>query len=312
MKIKIAICLAWVLVMSACDDLDRIAPANISINIESDTITFAEIGDFGFAGMPEFYVASMVKSWNPDFIISAGDNNYYSGKMDLIKNNITQFYGDYIYNYDAPEQYRCNGKAFVDKMNRFFPTPGNHDANNKDKLKPYYNYFTLPGNESYYSFRWGPVSFFSINSVEGNLEEQKQWLIKELGLTDSPFKVVFFHHPPYSSGGHGNNTFMQWNFKTMGVDLVFTGHDHIYDRIEKKGEEGCYYIVNGLGGMAAYKCDVKPLPLGTFNSFCYGEDYGAIKAIATNDKLMVEFYSIHQSEKPIDKFEIDKSKSLLN
>lgn len=312
MNIKCAIYLAGALVLSSCDDLDRIAPANISVNIESDTIVFAEIGDFGLAGMPECYVASMVKSWKPDFIISAGDNNYYTGKMDLIKNNITQFYGDYIYNYDAPEQYKCYGKAFTDKINRFFPTPGNHDANNKDKLKPYYNYFTLPGNESYYTFRWGPVSFFSINSVEGNLAEQKQWLLNVINRSDAPFNVVFFHHPPYSTGGHGNNAFMQWDFKSMGVDLVFTGHDHIYDRIEKKGEEGCYYIVNGLGGMSTYKCNTNPLPVSAFKYFCFGEDYGAIKAIATHDKLKVEFYSIHQPDNPIDKFEIEKLSTSLN
>lgn len=291
---------------SACSKLDRIDPEGFNTNIAADSICFAEIGDFGSAGMSEYHVAEMVKSWNPDFIVSAGDNNYYDGKMNSIKVNVTQFYGDYIYNYDAPNEYKCNGKAFHEQINRFFPTPGNHDAANKDKLTPYYNFFTLPGNESYYTYKWGPVSFFSINSVEGDLNKQKSWLANEVKLSDAPFKIVFFHHPPYSSGGHGNNAFMQWDFKSMGVDVVFTGHDHIYDRIEKLDEKGLYYIVNGLGGANAYRCDEHPLSDNLFNTFCYGGDYGAIKATATKNKLSIQFYTIGNPTKVVDELVLRK------
>lgn len=306
MKNKTIIFLTGLLLILACSKLDRIDPENFGTIVNADTILFAEIGDFGNAGMNEYNVAAMVKSWNPDFIISGGDNNYTNGKLVTIKNNISQFYGDYIYNYDAPEAYKCYGKAFNDKINRFFPTPGNHDAANWDKLMPYYNFFTLPGNESYYSFRWGPVSFFSINSVNGDQNKQKEWLKSETNLSNAPFKIVFFHHPPYSSGGHGNNDFMQWDFKSMGLDVVFTGHDHVYNRIEKVDEKGLYYIVNGLGGAAAYKCDEHPLAANLFNTVCYGEDYGAIKAVATKNKLVIEFYSIANTAQPIDKVVIEK------
>lgn len=300
------ICLAVMFILTACSKLDRIAPSNVETNVAADSVCFAEIGDYGYAGMPEFYVADMVKKWNPDFIVSVGDNNYYQGKTSTIKNNISQFYGDYIYNFDAPYELQCNGKAFQEKINRFFSTPGNHDANNKDKLTPYYNFFTLPGNESYYRFTWGPVTFYSVNSSEGDIEEQKAWLKKEAGICNTPFKILFFHHPPYSSGSHGNNGYMQWDFYSLGIDAILVGHDHIYERIEKKGQEGMYYFVNGLGGKGTAPCNEHPLPSDEFNTFCYGENYGAMKATATRHKLAIEFYSIDNAEKAIDRVEITR------
>ncbi len=115
----------------------------------------------------------MIKTWVPDFIVTLGDNNYDEGKYSTIKNNITQYYGDYIYNYDAPTEYQYNGVAFEEGINRFFPCPGNHDANNYNKLAPYLNYFTLPGEETYYKFIWGPVTFYSLDTETGNIATQK-------------------------------------------------------------------------------------------------------------------------------------------
>lgn len=291
---------------SSCSKLDLIEPAGFETNIEADSIVFAQIGDFGSSGTPEQKVADLVKSWNPFFIVSAGDNNYTEGKLSSIKENITHYYGDYIYNYDAPSSYRCNGKAFKDSINRFFPTPGNHDANNRDGLVPYLNYFTLPGNERYYKFSWGPVTFFSINTADENIDKEKAWLEEQIPRVTTPFKIVFCHHPPYSSGGHGNTAFMQWDFHAMGIDVVFAGHDHIYNKIEKKGEDGLYYIVNGLGGREKYGCDVHPLDSGLFSSYCYDTDYGAIKGMANAHRLILEFYAVSNPSIPVDRIEILK------
>ena len=296
----------FVLVFASCSKLEQIEPAGIETNIEADSIVFAGIGDYGYDGIHETYVAEMVKSWNPDFIITAGDNNYTEGKLKTIIANIGKHFGDYIYNYDAPSKYQCKGKAFNEQINRFFPAPGNHDANNKDKLVPYFNYFTLPGNENYYSFTWGPVTFYSLNTLENNLSIQKKWLEDKLKQSSSQFNIVFCHHPPYSNGTHGCNTNIQWDFKSMGVDVVFAGHDHIYNRIQKKGEDDVYYIVNGLGGMNVRKCNENPLPENIFSTFNYDGDYGATKAIVTKHKLTMEFYSISNPGSPIDRIQICK------
>ncbi|RLD54945.1 MAG: alkaline phosphatase [Bacteroidetes bacterium] len=303
--------ITWTLMVSAwifqsCGEMELIAPQGLEIHMDVDTIVFAAIGDFGRAGEPEEKVANLVKSWDPDFIITTGDNNYESGELNTIKRNISDYYGDYIYNFDAPEEYRCNGTAYKEQTNRFFPSPGNHDANNKDGLLPYLNFFTLPQGEEYYSFVWGPITFYSLNSVTENVEDQKQWLAEQLYLSESPFHIVYFHHSPFSSGPHGGTERMQWDYYGKQVDIVLSGHDHIYSRISKKGEEGLYYIVNGVGGKSLYNCDSNPLPEDEFDLFCCDADYGAIKATCINSKLVVEFYAVDQPEEPVDSIIIEK------
>ncbi len=90
------------------------------------------------------------------------------------------------------------------------------------------------------------------------------------------------------------------------IDVVMSGHDHIYSRISKKGEEGLYYIVNGLGGKSLYQCNSNPLPQDEFDLFCYDNDYGAIKGTCTNNKLVLEFYAIGQPDEPVDRIVIEK------
>lgn len=293
-------------VFISCEKLPLIEPSGCKVDIEADTIVFAEIGDFGYAGPAEKNVADMVKSWNPDFIVSAGDNNYSEGKLTTAISNITHYYGDYIYNYDAPEEFQCKGKAFEEQLNRFFPTPGNHDANNQDGLTPYYNFFTLPNNEVYYKVRWGPVTLYSINTTITNLTEQVNWLRNEVSTSATPFNIVFLHHPPFSAGPHGNNSYTQIPFNDMNMDVVFSGHDHIYQRLVKDGEEDVSYIVNGLGGKNVTDCNLDNLGPGVTNLCCYGEDYGAVKVIATYSELKLAFYRVGAPELPIDEYVINK------
>ena len=295
-----------IFILPSCGKVELILPAGLEIQVEEDTLVFAAIGDFGKAGEPEELVANLVKSWDPDFIITVGDNNYEKGELKTIKRNISDYYGDYIYNFDAPSKYRCNGTAFTDKTNRFFPTPGNHDTNNKDGLLPYLNFFTLPQGEEYYSFVWGPITFYALNSTAEDMVDQQAWLSEQLQLSDTPFQIVYFHHSPYSPGPHGNNEKMQWNYYETAIDVVMSGHDHIYSRISKKGEEGLYYIVNGLGGKSLYNCDSNLLPEDEFDLFCYDANYGAIKAICINNKLILEFFAVDHPEEPVDRIVIEK------
>ena len=289
------------LILQSCSKAELISLFYFETTKDADSMVFAVIGDFGKEGEAEEKVAKLVKSWDPDFIITTGDNNYERGEYHTLKANISNYYGDYIYNFDAPEEFQCNGKAFKEKVNRFFPSPGNHDANNSEGLIPYLNFFTLPAQETFYKFVWGSVSFYSLNSVATNIEEQKEWLYEQLNLSESPFNIVYFHHPPYSPGLHGNDEKMQWDYFGNDVDMVLSGHDHIYSRIEKRGEEGLYYIVNGLGGKSIYNRNSNPLPVDLFDTFSFDADYGAMKATATSKELVVEFYSIGQAADPIDR-----------
>jgi len=298
------------LIVSGCKNLEQIATTVPPVKMQAESIRFAAIGDFGLAGEGEEAVANMIKSWAPDFIITLGDNNYENGNLETMVENIGQYFCDYIYNYDAPEELRCNGTAALEKINRFFPCPGNHDAYNNKKLEPYLNYFTLPGNEKYYDFIWGPVHFFSINNIDykkskAGGSKQFRWLKKGLLNSTSKYKIVFCHYPPYSIGLHGDTKTMQWNFKKWGATTVIAGHDHIYERINKKDNPGFPYFVSGLGGRSVRECGLKPLDENIFDVFCYDGDYGAMLITANSEYILFEFYSISQPEEPVDSYIIE-------
>jgi tartrate-resistant acid phosphatase type 5 len=188
-------------------------------------VRFAVIGDFGMGNQAEADVAALVHGWNPDIVITVGDNNYPSGAADTIDANVGQFYHDYIFPYTGKY-----GPGAV--VNRFFPTLGNHDWYTAG-AQPYLDYFSLPGNERYYDFVWGPVHFFALDSDENEPDRVNQasiqagWLQQALAASTSRWNVVYFHYPPYSSGMHGSTAWMRWPFAAWGADVVLAGHDHL-------------------------------------------------------------------------------------
>src|SRR5262245_12092266 len=195
---------------------------------------FAVIGDFGTDSAGEADVANLVKSWNPDLILTVGDNNYPVGGADTIDVNIGKHYHEYIYPYIG-----SFGPNPGTAPNRFFPALGNHDWGDvgppSGDASGYLNYFTLPGNERYYDFARGPVHFFVLDSdpnepdgTTGNLT-QGQWLKTRLAAANEPHKIVLFHHPAYSSSTvHGSTLSMRWPFAKWRATAVLAGHDHVY------------------------------------------------------------------------------------
>ena len=247
---------------------------------------FAAIGDYGLAGPAERDVAELVKSWNPEFIITLGDNNYDSGDSTTIDRNIGQYYHAYIYKYRG----RYGPSA---STNRFFPSLGNHDYYTRNG-EAYRDYFTLPGNGRYYDFVRGDVHFFALDSDPkepdgiGVTSVQAQWLRTELAASTARWKVVYFHHAPYSSGPHGSTVALQWPFRAWGASVVLAGHDHTYERLLV---DGFPYIVNGLGGRSIYPRGPKPLPE---SQQLYNGDYGAMRLTATADSLTMQFFTRRQ------------------
>ena len=256
-------------------------------------IVFAVIGDYGARSKAEGEVADLIKSWNPDFIITTGDNNYPDGSVDTIDASIGQYFHEYIY------PYRGNFGEGSDK-NRFFPSLGNHDWMSA-KAKPYLDYFHLEGNERYYTFNWGPIDFFVVdsdsNEPDGVAASSKQanWLDEQLGASNAPWKIVYMHHPPYSSGTHGSVTWMRWPFKEWGASAVLSGHDHLYERLEV---DGLPYFINGLGGGAIY--DFKNVLDGS--QVRYNANYGAMRVEATSTTMTFQF--IDRKGEVIDTYEI--------
>jgi hypothetical protein len=247
-------------------------------------IHFAVIGDFGLDGPGLQQVADLIKSWKPDFIITTGDDNYPSGSAETIDNNIGKYFHDFIDSY--------KGKFGVGAVqNRFFPTLGNHDWLTAG-AQPYLDYFSLPGNERYYSFTWGSVDFFAVDSDEhepdgvGRSSAQAAWLKAGLAASQAPWRIVYFHHAPYSSGiTHGSTDWMRWPFQAWGASAVLSGHEHNYERLLV---DGIPYFVNGVGGASRYDFG-SPLPESQVR---YNSGFGAMLVDATPETIKFQFVNV--------------------
>jgi tartrate-resistant acid phosphatase type 5 len=243
-------------------------------------VHFAVIGDYGLAGQYEADVAALVASWNPDFVLTVGDNNYPYGSSTTIDENIGQYYHAYIFPYTVSYG---NGAD----VNRFFPSLGNHDWITSN-AQPYLDYFELPGNKRYYDFSWGAVQFYALDSdphepdAVGLSSVQAGWLHAELANSVLPWKVVYFHHAAYSSGPHGSTNWMQWPFAQWGASAVLAGHDHTYERLSI---DGIPYFVNGLGGGAIYSFgDILPQ-----SQVHYNNNWGAMLVEADASHMTFQF-----------------------
>lgn len=246
-----------------------------------EIMRFAILGDYGSDDANEEDVANLIKSWNPDFIVTTGDNNYPDGEAATIDRNIGKYYAEFIYPYTGTYGPGSN-------YNRFFPALGNHDLDNRVGAmgQPYAEYFTLPGNERYYDFIQGPIHFFVINSdsrepdgVRSN-SVQADWLRDRLAASTSLWKIVILHHPPYSS--RTSWTKLQWPYKDWGADVLFAGHAHVYERIIR---DGFPYITSGLGGDSTGS--FSRAEQGSVARF--GTDFGAVLATVSNTSVTFTF-----------------------
>ena len=268
---------------------------------ETTVTTFAVIGDFGTHDRHEAAVAALVKSWQPAFIVTTGDDYYKQagGKgADKYRRSVASYYGPWL---KGVPKYRGH-KIGTAKVNAFFPAMGNHDYSDATPApKTYLNYFTLPGagfasssgTERYYDFTEGPVHFFMLDS---NPQEprgvtvastQAQWLQGALAASTSSWNIVVDHHPPFSSDtAHGPTPYMQWPFAEWGADAVISGHAHTYQRFMN---DGIPYFVDGLGGGERHDfvASRTPEPVTEFDT-----NWGAQKVVETTSRLRFEFYDV--------------------
>ena len=212
----------------------KAAESKVSVglpNIES-SVKFMATGDTGRGTPVQFelgrVMADYQEAFKYDTVILTGDNLYGPEKPS-----------DYKAKFEDP--YR----ALLDRGVKFYASLGNHDEVNQIN----YEHFNMGGKE-YYRFEKGDVAFYALNTTYLE-KEQVEWFEKELAEDDSRWKMAFFHHPPFSSGGrHGSDDdirdVLHPIFVKYGVDVVFTGHDHFYERIIPK--DGVQYFVTGAGG----------------------------------------------------------------
>jgi hypothetical protein len=157
--------------------------------------------------------------------------------------------GDNMYGGESPADFKLKFedvyKTLLNENVKFYATLGNHD----DVNQRFYQYFNMNGEE-YYVFKRGNVSFYSLNSNYMD-KRQLKWIEEQFAADTSEWKICFFHHPPYSSGGkHGSEeelrAVIEPLFLKYGINAVFAGHEHFYERI--KPQKGIYYFISGAGG----------------------------------------------------------------
>ena len=279
-----------------------VAPA-----LPADGFQFAVIGDYGSNTVNEARVAELVAGWNPAFVVTTGDNNYDHGMASTIDRNIGQYYSQFIGNYQG--QYGEGSPT-----NRFWPSLGNHDWRAIDCQQdscsgPYFDYFTLPGNERTYDVDMGLMHLFVVDSdgaePHGNTADSAQagWLRDGLAASTSCFDVVVFHNPPYSSGKHGSILKMRWPFADWGAEVIMSGHEHSYERLDVAGMPA---FVNGLGGKSKYNFShIGTLPAGVTSMVRYNAAYGAMLVTVSETGLTSQFFNT--DGELIDAYTLSKS-----
>lgn len=160
--------------------------------------------------------------------------------------------GDYVQNgskrWQWDEHFRKPAQPLLDKL-IFLGVPGNHDKHSRR----YFETVMPPGGKSWFTFRYLSTTFLGIDT-NTNLRvsgEQGRWLDEELQNTGVKWKIVFLHEAPYSSswpwpgGALKSRKHVMPMLEKHGVNLVFAGHIHNYERFHK---DGVPYIATGGGG----------------------------------------------------------------
>jgi len=203
---------------------------DIRLPLQSKSIRFAVIGDSGTGDRDQYQVAQEMETYRQkvgfDFVIMLGDNIYGSHHPN-----------DFTQKFELPY------KPMLDAGVKFYAALGNHDDPNDERL---YKPFNM-GGERYYAFKKCDVAFFALDSnyMDPN---QLSWIDQNLQNTKSKWKICYFHHPLYNEGrSHGPDLDLRTQltplFKRYGVNLVLSGHEHVYERI--KPQDNIYYLVLG-------------------------------------------------------------------
>ena len=223
-------------------ELRSISRGTLTLPNANRSIKFAVIGDGGRGWQPQHDVAAQMAAYRQQFpfafVLMAGDN-IYEGPASA---------EDYRVKFEDPY------KALLAAGVRFYAVLGNHD----DPRQVQYEPFNMKGNR-YYTFtppvdpitRWDTrVRFFALDST--NLDdEQLRWFEHEVTQSRAEWKIALLHHPLYTAGRYGLAArrlrfTLESSLVNGGIDVVFSGHEHIYQRSEL--QHGVLHFVTGGAG----------------------------------------------------------------
>lgn len=207
---------------------------------EQQFTRFAVMGDTGSGAPQQFDVANQLNNaYNKkpfEAVLVLGDIIYPNGDVDKLGES----------RFKQPYKY-----LLQDKHIPFIIALGNHDLVLGDVNKQL-SFYKMPSR--YYKKTLGktlPVDIFVLDTnAFANDKEQIFWLDKTLRESTAPWKIVIGHHPPFTSGLHGNNEALQQTLVPLlirnQVPLYLAGHDHHYERFRIM--QGVTYLISGGGG----------------------------------------------------------------
>jgi predicted phosphodiesterase len=205
------------------------AAQKVTLPLAKDSTRFAVIGDTGTGDKPQYDIGRRLEEYRRrvdfTFTIMVGDNIYGSERPQ-----------------DFQKKFEIPYKPLLDAGVTFHAALGNHDDPNQRFYKP----FNMNGDR-FYTFKKGNIDFFVLDS---NYMDRKQldWFERAIKESKADWKMAYFHHPLYSSGAaHGSEvdlrTLLEPLFIKYGMDVVFAGHEHFYERV--KPQKGIHYFTCG-------------------------------------------------------------------
>lgn len=243
----------------------------LTLPLKPRSVRFAVIGDSGTGQPGQYEVARQMNAWRStfpfDFVLMLGDNIYGDAGPDGMRRK-----------FELPY------KPILDAGVKFYASLGNHDDSNERFYKP----FNM-GGKRYYTFSSGNVQFFALDSNYMD-PEQLNWLRAQLESSKAAWKICFFHHPLYSHGKrHGSDRDLRNRLEPLlagAVAVVFSGHDHVYERL--KPQKGITYFVIGNSG-ALRPHNLRPSP-DTAKGFDTGQSF--LLAEIAGDQLFFQVISL--------------------
>jgi 3',5'-cyclic AMP phosphodiesterase CpdA len=256
-----------------------LAAQSLPLPNTAGSLKFAAIGDNGTGDTEQYQVGQQMtalhKTFPYDLVIMLGDN-MYGGQSP----------SDFVRKFERP--YADLLKAGV----IFRASLGNHDRPENVN----YKLFNMEG-QRYYSYVRGNVRFLALDSTQVD-QKQLQWIEATLRDAKEDWKVPYFHHPLYSNAArHGSSVdlrvLLEPLFVKYGVDVVFSGHDHVYERV--KPQKGITYFVSGAAGQLR-RGNMRPDPNETAAYFDQDQSFMLVEV--SGDQM--HFASIARSGKVVD------------
>lgn len=219
------------------------------------------------------------------------------------KDGVVLTLGDHTYPVGLLGEFtECYDPTWGQFKARTYPSPGNHEYYSP-QAAGYYAYFghaAGPDRRGYYSFDIGGWHVISLNSYLKPEQHQAQmaWLRADLERYKTHCTLAYWHHPMYSSGGHGSDARMQeaWDMLyAAGAELVLASHDHDYERFAPQNGNGKVDERRGIRQFVVGTGGAKLTPLGfrKFNSeISDNSTHGVLKLVLKDAGYEWEFIPV--------------------